>query len=445
MRNTAQGFRDRFADAQASIIILGTNPLIPFLESSAQFFADLLTLRTKLRLSILYESDSENFSQSLCVDTQHSENRFSYESLRVHRNRISGTKKEGEGGIFLEIGECLSDDMLRKAVLRRVTLRQVNLRLPLNIISVDSRLWFCVVTNSMPVIEDYIEIKKNDPLYLVVTDFLDFYTDQGKGGIYLSQPKEELIQLYDKEAYPRGIFPRACFYTTEFQRFSIWGFIFNRRGKLLLHKRSMATKDGRGLWDKSVGGHVDLLDSSTFITAQRELVEELFLPEAEYSKHVRADLGDIINFGDWNPTKRPERVFKNAFAGLGAADWIQFRATDGKGEPLTVTRVSNRRIHRDDGSVRIKKTVFRSDVYLFIAPPEYLDTDEQMRRLLEIAEQKGAASDHRLISVGDFRKWIDDTEKEGKSDEIFTDDLLFINVSHRNLLEQFAEFVTFMF
>lgn len=443
MSQETDQFERFFLDAQKRIVIVGTNPLIPFLERSASFFADLLTLRTKLRLDILYESDSENFGQSLCIDTPFSSNRISYSSLKVHRDRISGTRKGG--GLLEEIEENVSNEDVRSSLSKRIGLRQINLRIPINIIVSDNRLWHCFVTHSMPTIASYVEITKDNSLYPAVSGLLDFYLDPLKGGIYLSEPEEELIQLYDREAYPRGIFPRACFYTTEFQRYSIWGFVFNRKGQLLLHKRSMTTKDGRGLWDKSVGGHVDLRDSSTFITAQRELVEELFLPEAEFTKYIQADLGDIINFGDWNPRKRPERVFKNAFAGLDGVDWIQFRATNEEGDPLTVTRVSNRRIHDNEGRLTLKRTVFRSDVYLFIAPPGYMDTHEEMKRLFSLAEQKGAASDHKLISVSEFRQWIDETEKEGNSEEVFTDDLLFVNLRHRNLLEQFAEFATFIF
>ena len=387
-------FKDFFQDAQKSITILGTNSLIPFLEKSAQLFADLLILRPKLKLTILYESDNENFGQSLCVDTAFSSNRISYSSLRVHRDRIAGTRKGG--GLLREILEKVANPEIGSGIPARVRLRQINLRIPVNIIVADQHLWYCIVTNAMPTIESYFKVEQSDKLYALLLEHLEFYLDPGKGGVYLSEPEEELIQLYDKEAFPRGIFPRACFYTTEFQRYSIWGFVFNRHGQLLLHQRSMTTKDGRGLWDKSVGGHVDLRDSSTFITAQRELVEELFLPEAEFSKYIRADLGDIVNFGDWNPRKRPERVFKDAFAGLDEADWVQFRATNEEGDPLTVTRVSNRRIHGSDGKITIKRTVFRSDVYLFVAPPEYLDTDEQMKRLFSISEQRGR---RRIISL----------------------------------------------
>lgn len=434
-------FREFFSDAKDSITIIGTNPLIPHLEQSASFFTDLLTLNDRLKLTVLYESDSENFNQSLCCDTDFSENRTSYASLSVHRDRISGARKGS--GLLYEILSNINDDDLENSLITRIKFEQCNLRLPINLILSDDKLWCCIVAHNLPDLDSYFLVE-NEELRKELLDFIDFYINDTKGGIYLSEPGKELIQLFDKDNIPRGIFPRSCFYTTAFQRYSIWGFVFNRHGKLLLHQRSMTAKDGRGLWDKSIGGHVDLKDRSTYITAQRELVEELFLPEAEYSKYIQAELGDIINFGDWNIKKRSENSFKKAFEGIDSADWIMFRATDEDGSPLTITRISKRRIHEKDDNVYFKPTIFMSDVYLFIAPPNYIDTNDQMKDLLSIAEKTGAANDHRLVSIEELRSWIQEKESEGTQSETFTDDLSYINIQHRDLLEKFAEFIQYI-
>lgn len=116
-----------------------------------------------------------------------------------------------------------------------------------------------------------------------------------------------------------------------------------------------------------------------------------------------------------------------------------FRATDDQGKPLTITRVSDRRIHNEDGHVSQKSTVFRSDVYLFIAPKGFLDAEQQMKNLLRVPEESGAAQAHKLVTVEELRKLIAEAGK--KAPEIFTDDILFINQRYRDLLERFAEFV----
>ena len=222
---------------------------------------------------------------------------------------------------------------------------------------------------------------------------------------------------------------------------SVWAFVFNRKGQLLLHQRSASTKDNRLLWDKSVGGHVDLRDTSTSVTAKRELVEELLLPEAEYTRYVRADLGDIVDFGEWNPRKRPERYLRDAFLGLDSNDWILFRATDQAGSPLTVTRISLRRIHDADGSVATKSAMFTGDIYFFIAPAGYMDSDEQMKSLVHLAEETGAARDHRLVTLDELRKWIGEAVEGGFAEEVFTDDLSYMCMSYNDALAGFAAFV----
>jgi NUDIX domain len=435
-------FQDFFQRATSSIKIIGTNALIPYLEQNAKFLADHLTVNKDLHILILCESDNENFNQSLCTDTKSSRRRLSFANLGVHRDRIMGTGKKD--GLMEEIRGLVKDIPQAGDILKRINIKQVNLRLPVNIIEADGEIWCCFITNSAGNLDSYFNVDGIPNLKTALLEFIEFYIDPQKGGIYLSKPREELIQLYDKNGIPRGIFPRACFYTTEFSRYSVWGFIFNRKGELLLHQRSMQTKDGRGLWDKSIGGHVDLGDSSTSITAERELVEEMFLPQAEFTKYLRADLGDIIHFGEWNPKKRPERAFKGALDGLTEPDWVMFSAIDANGEPLTVTRVSDRRIHGDDGNVTTKRTIFRSDVYLFIAPKGYLDTEEQMKKLLGKAEEEGAAQDHKLISIEGLREWIAEAEAQGLDRETFTDDILFINLQYRELLEGFSEFVKFV-
>jgi hypothetical protein len=440
-------FEDLIKKAEKEIAILGTNSLIPYLENSAKTLTDLLTLNEKLTISIYYESDNENFNQSLCLDTPNSKNRISYSSLNIHRDRIKG--HNNNLGLKHIVKNSFDTESEKESVEKRFSIFQVNLRLPVNVLICDSKLYYCFVTNNLPTIEDYKEVT-DDKMKDDLLNYYSFYTDKSNsnnGSIYLSNPSEELIQLYDKQSYPRGIFPRSCFYTTEYKRYSVWGFVFNRKGQLLLHKRSenKTTKDNRGLWDKSIGGHVNILDQSSFVTAKNELIEELFLPNDIDTKHLRADLGDIVNFGDWNISKRGEIHFREAFASLSKFDWVLFGATDNNGDPLSISRVSNRRFHEQEDKVKFIKTIFMSDIYFFIAPEGYLDTDEQMKDLVKLSEKTGAASDHKLVSIDELRNWIKASEEENIEMEMFTDDLLFINVELRPLLEKFSEFVKHIF
>ncbi|MDD3042877.1 MAG: hypothetical protein PHW56_08025, partial [Methanosarcinaceae archaeon] len=80
-----------------------------------------------------------------------------------------------------------------------------------------------------------------------------------------------------------------------------------------------------------------------------------------------------------------------------------------------------------------------------ISPAGWLDTDEQMKEKLGPSEKTGAAEDHRLVTVRGLGKWIEEAEKRGITNETFTDDLLYINSEHKELLERFSEFVNCVF
>jgi len=435
-------FNTFFEKAKNEIIILGTNSLSPFLEQSAKYFYNKLNLMETLCLKVYYESDSENFNQSLVIDTKNSINRTSYVSLEAHKDRIKGTTNTT--GLKNDILSFIPKTELRENINKRIKINQVNLRLPINVIKVDDQFWFCFISNKLPTINDYILVT-DVKLEIEIRNYLNHYINSNEGITFLSEPDEELIQLYDRDSIPRGIYPRKAFYSTEFKRYSIWGFVFNRKGELLLHQRSKNTKDNRLLWDKSIGGHVDIKDSSTYQTAQRELIEELFLPEAEFTLYLKENIGKFNNYGDLDFEKRPEIEFKAAFERLNSNEWIMFRATDRNGNPLTVSRISDRRMHDKDDKVTIKKTVFMSDVYLFIAPPNYIDTPEQMKELVKLSEKTGAAEDHKIISVNDLRNWIEEAENKQIASETFTDDLLYINLELRSLIERFSEFIKYIF
>ena len=306
-------FEKYFDNAKNEILIIGTNPLFPYLERSSKYFYNKLILEEKLELKIFFESDSENFNQSLVTDTKNSINRTSFTTLQTHKDRIKGTTNTS--GLRNDIISHVEKPEIKSKIEERITINQINLRLPINVIKVDDTIWYTFTSNKLPKIDDYF-LAEDDKLINDIKSYINYYTQSESGSIFLSKPNDELIQLYDRNSIPRGIYPRKAFYSTEFKRYSIWGFVFNRNGDLLLHQRSKHTKDNRLLWDKSIGGHVDITDSSTYQTAQRELIEELFLPQAEFTPFLKEDIGEFNNYGDLDFEKRPEVEFKSAFKRL---------------------------------------------------------------------------------------------------------------------------------
>jgi len=444
-RPTENRLSSFFDSAKRRAVIVGTNPLVPAIEESAAYFQNLLGAERDLSLAIFYESDNENFSQSVasaaCAGIEDADS-ASYAELNIHRDRVKGT--QAYTGLAREIEELAPDNAERGSYRRRITISELHLRLPANIIVADDRLWYSLIGVGNTAIEGYVEAQPTDAIYGSLMRFVDSLTSDAVS-VYLSKPGDELIWVYDRSGVARGIFPRAAFYTTRYARYSVWGLVFNRKGQLLLQRRSRSTKDNRGMWDKSIGGHVDLVDSSTGVTAKRELIEEMYLPRAEFTKHMRADLGDIIDFGEWNPRKRPERYFREEVGALGDDDWIMFRAMDPQSDlPLTVNRISERLWHdSDDAEPRIRRTVFISDVYFFIAPPGQLESNDSLRR--DLAEDEHAAADDReLVSVSELVRAINEAERDGSYKSTYTDDLLYLSLEHRELLEGIAAFATYL-
>ncbi len=457
--------------AQEKLIIVGVNPIIQEITENPLMFYDILRSCEKLNITLIYENETENFNQSLFYTKGISKNKMDFDKLQTYRSRLIGGKKgrKNTAGFVEDILKYCDDKEIQADMRKRIKLLQNNLRSFVNLIMADDVIWYCFTTLDLPQLSMYRKVTENsdEELYKQLENYVNFLMDEKTGGKYMSKPDDELIELYDMRDMPRGIYPRKAFYTTNFQRYSVWAFIFNRKGELLLQQRSPYTADNRELWDKSAGGHVDLKDSSTIITAKRELVEELFLPEAEFSKYMSAELGDIVDFGEWNIEKRPEKNFRNEFDGLAPADWIVFRATTKDGDPMTVQRKSPRIMHvkdkdkngnlitlKDkDGKEILGKngkqvyqehkeiwyTRFISDVFLFIAPEGYIDSQEEIEELMGIAEEKGAQCAHRLTTIEEL---IEDVEA---NPDKYTDDMVYMCSEEKWLLVEFAESIKYIF
>ena len=432
---------------QDRLIIIGVNPIIVEITENPQLLVDLMVVNEALEIKIIYENETENFNQSLFYEKGVSKKRIEFDKLQTFRNRLIGTRGRKRTGLLEDIQNLLPEDKKEKYI-KRILLLQNNFRHNVNIIIADDIIWFSFTTLDLPTLDMYIQvtIENNSLLYNQLSDFVSFLLNKDSGGKYLSKINDELIEMYDMNSIPRGIYPREAFYSTDYQRYSIWAFVFNRKGELLLHQRSAKTKDNRLLWDKSAGGHVDITDSSTLITAKRELVEELFLPEAEYTKFMQAELGDIIDFGEWNIEKRPVKHFRSSFDGLDENDWVIFKATDkddrGDSFPMTIRRKSQRIMHvLVEGNEEVQKwyTRFISDVYLFVAPDGIIDSSEEMNELFSVAEKKGAAKAHKLINIENL---IDDVKL---NPDMYTDDIVYMCSEKKWLLVQFAESIKYLF
>lgn len=133
-----------------------------------------------------------------------------------------------------------------------------------------------------------------------------YYTEETKKG-----NRKEVIYNYKSDHAIIGQMPRDSFYGSENYKLVMWALVFDREGKILIHKRSINAKDNQGMWDKSVGGHIAITDRDTISGASREIAEELYtVEEAEqgHSKNsswINANKDKIIYLGKWNEARYP--------------------------------------------------------------------------------------------------------------------------------------------
>lgn len=473
------------------IKIIGCNPFVETFTSQL-FIVELRKKIVKLFnegkqnetpfFTLYMESEQEDFYQKL-ADTRGS---VYYKKTYIDKKaRIFGEKQANyKSALIAEITKQLlsiarlDGESVEKRLLdfvdRNIVVRQLNYRFPYYAVVIssadDEETWYSPVTLNIPDIKDLIFLDKSIDgfkricseiskmlLFLETDDFVikdstvarEKGLRTGMGGKkFTSLPNAELIEAYDKDSNKRvAIFDRKAFLTLEYKRASIWGFIFNRKGQLLLHQRSAETADNRLMWDKSTGGHVDLTDASTAETAKREFIEEVYMRDSEYSDYNDSKVEMVIDFGEWRRALRADESFVEAFSPFTGRDKhvIMFRAfVEGSKQPLTVDRDSVRQISKAGEVVSYEPTRFRSDVFFYITAAGEMDTDEQMHKTLDEMENskgssKGAAAQHRLISIEDLEREV--LESDSKQGHTFTDDLVHIVKNYIGYLTEFSSFV----
>jgi hypothetical protein len=213
------------------IIIVGVNPIIDEIVNNPRLFYNMLNTNEKLTITILYESDTENFNQSLFFDRKQGDRKIDYDRLQTYHARLLGSSGGKKTGFIKDVLSYNTDGNKRCSMESRIRLLQNNLRNFVNLIIKDSIIYYSFTTTEYPSLEMYSKLErakanndKNDlgnNLYEQLQKYVQFLLDNDTGGKYLSVPGDELIELYDNHSYPRGIYPRKAFYSTDYQRYSV--------------------------------------------------------------------------------------------------------------------------------------------------------------------------------------------------------------------------------
>ena len=299
--------------------------------------------------------------------------------------------------------------------------------IPNFIIKTDNNIWYMPVT-SFDVI-NYEKAIKSSKNYSVLKEYIDFVTNKKQGGKYSETPNKEMLELFDQNKVPRGIFPRDSFYNTDHYQYVIWGLVFNREGKLLIHKRSENAKDNQGMWDKSIGGHIDFnVERSSSDAAMRELIEELYTKEEKQQtghkfSMLSEDTDKVYYLGDWRIEKfgadylRHVELLENKTK-QGAEHWVFYRIQN------SFTHNTPRLLPDGKGEKWLRVIV---DSYIFIA-----NTD-----VTEKTIGKMENSQYLLIEPNQLKNWMD-SRKDGKGKEFqVTPDLKYIMTGKmRDLIDE---------
>ncbi len=386
------------------VTIIGTVPVTD--ESAIRLLKEHVFSKLEgadTRCTVVAESDNQLFGHSLRTDTPHfpdPSGRLTFTQLRFRRNLIQQELEK-------------SSDRKKHSSFQLSTLP-----LPIYVIQVDDKTWYLPATGYPASLDRFKELAVGDPWYEMISSYIVKLQDRQEDGRYLTAPGKELLELFDQERIPRGIYPRDCFYDTDHYQFVIWDFVFSRNGHLLIHRRSENAKDNQGMWDKSVGGHIDFQrERSSSTAAVRELIEELYTKEKreqtghEYSL-LSEDVSKVYYLGDWRPESRgPETLdyvdLLERNTKKGEEPWVYYRI------PGTIEH-NTPRILPAGGERRLRVL---ADIFVFISntilTPEYARTELKNSHFL-------------LVDPPVLKTWIDRGQDDRGDDFKATPDLRFI-------------------
>lgn len=259
---------------------------------------------------------SSKFIQNLCLNSV-LEYLEKYEPRDYNLIRDYASK-----GAYTERSEQLKKYKADLATKQRFVLKQIFHHIPVQMLKIDDVYYattsplpsfsakeFLYVGNSaLSAEEDWNRFEKYDEYVHYFNTYMnsDYCTEETSKG-----NRKEIIYNYTFDHAVIGQMPRDSFYGSDNYKLVMWALIFDRKGQILIHKRSQNAKDNQGMWDKSVGGHIAIKDRDIITGASREIAEELYTVEEREQGHTKKsewfniNEDKIIYLGKWNETRYP--------------------------------------------------------------------------------------------------------------------------------------------
>jgi hypothetical protein len=269
----------------------------------------------ELQIDIICESEAElNYSSLISVDKYVSGYRtYSIEEFLIALEKI----KEGTRNYFID-EECnhlepeedaianyiktlssTKQDEIKNKIKTNVfdkkpfkqcfSLRICYIPIKLPVLNVDNQYYIGYALTKYTDMQKFEKITEDHFWFEELKKYFYAFFDSDDGAkkysteITTKDNRTEVIIFYDKERRTLGLLPRDSNLNSIANKVVVWGMVFTREGKILIHKRASNAKDNRDMWDKSFGGHVDkdkdVVD--TVKAAAREMLEELKKVEHE--------------------------------------------------------------------------------------------------------------------------------------------------------------------
>jgi len=275
------------------------------------------------------------------------------------------------------------------------SLRTSYLPIPIPVINIDDEYYITFALTMFCGLNKFEKISKDHHWWYEFEKYFRVYFDDPLGAkkysteISTQDDKTEVVAMYNDHRHILGQLPRDAFLDTTKVKVVVWCMLFSRDGRVLIHKRKNNAKDNRELWDKSVGGHVDLKKDTvdTSRAAARETLEELYKLESEgQSKHSKTEVMKInedkpIFLGDWRPEIRYTFPLSEIRSRKDEIYFFRLNHEFSK-KPIDSLRIM------PDGSKKVVKCC--PDVYAFVMQEGFENTIEHLKnskfKLLELHE-----------------------------------------------------------
>lgn len=270
-----------------------------------------------------------------------SESDLTYFSLISANKKVSGQDRSYDIGSFMRIKNepkiKLRDYLVSKGCkhiepkgenndkneAQCFSLRTCYLRIPVPSINIDDDYYYTLSLTKFCTQDKFEKITEQNVRYDEFRQYFHAYFDSELGAkkysteITAKGNMLETILMYNDKRYCLGALPRVSFLDITKAKVVIWGMIFTRDGRILVHKRGENAKDNRGMWDKSIGGHVDMEKDTidTVKAAAREMLEELYKIEAQdQGDHDKREIIEInpdfpLFLGEWREELRTTLPF----------------------------------------------------------------------------------------------------------------------------------------